>query len=33
MEFENGETMKDYGGSYFKAICRDDQLRECMDEL
>ncbi len=33
IELEKDETMKDNGGSHFKAICGDDQLRKCMGEL
>lgn len=33
IELEDGETMKDYGISYFKTIFGDDQLRKCMVEL
>ncbi len=33
IELENDQTMKDYGCSYFKTICEDDQLRKCMGEL
>ncbi len=32
-ELEKDETMKDYGGSHFKAIFGDDQLGERMWEL
>lgn len=32
IELGNDETMKDYGGSYFKTISGDDQLGKCMGE-